>query len=295
MKATKNGRLLVALYNSADEYISKLTQEQHSKLANDKFALGWHGCKDYDHLMEKMVEDKDEISEYKKMRTNITSFAKSKVGYEKQYRDSGTEFNYSRFIDGRTCVYKKKPVYTNGTISSKLVRIFVYNGGSCGVKSSSLRYQTIATLELIKALQSQGKDVELYSCSIFDDCFCSHNKELLEVVCLKKGNEPLVLPRVVAGASPYFFRCFMVRARSNTVCNSEISKLLGEDEGSAKFDYGMGCVGSLLKGDKPRKDILACFSKLSLNTEGAIFIDHQEVRDEYDLKEFRKKHNITIF
>jgi hypothetical protein len=294
-------RLLATKSNSMDEYITEIiTQEQHQAMMDASFfnESSWLGVSSYEELTQKMLCDEHEVHAYKKLKASCTHvFAKSKTSYVKQYRDSGMFFNHTRYLDGReNCVWKKKPTTDCGSTNNKLISIFVGTGGACSVDVSELRYQMVAVLELVKALQALGKDVEIHTVNFYRgglEIVDEHESlSLMEVITIKKGTEATVIPALIAGLSPSFFRCFKVKARCSTHAPKDWSELTKEQ---LKFDEGMGRADRIKDYcDEIKPHYKRALERLGLYNPNAIFIDTNEVKCERTLKNFRTKHNLII-
>lgn len=288
MKNTKKNDWFVLSFPSLEEYIDQLDEKGITNIKDElTYNANFLCVKDYETLEQNMRYDKELMDIYLKSNGYI-SFANQKaVAFERQFRESGTHFDYARYLDGRTCVYKRKPVYVSGSGKSKIVSVIVNLSENYLATKKQMMYKTMAVIEIVKALQSQGMNVELHVL-LPSYKFFKTGKSFLVHICLKRGDAPLIVPEVVAACSPYFMRCYFVSAfrnRFHLKTKTEIEgKVLRSNNGSAiRFDDGT-ITPSL-------RDKIFSFCGIERD---AIVIETKSITTSYELKTFRKEHGIQI-
>ena len=287
-------KLLTYQFASPEEFLGAIGKKYLNKLGMLIDMGKWRKdfiCVDsYAELQEKMKFDKELMDVYFKSEGYITSPKTKSYQYERQYRDSGARFDYGRYLEGRPCVYKMKPYPVSGSHNAKVVHVVVMASEWCHRTKEELMYKTMAVIEVVKALQSNGKNVEIDLVNLSQNTLRS-GEDLCIKINLKKGNQPLVVPKIVSVLSPYFYRCYCIsalRVRNHPTFNGLDTKGFGKKV----YTSGMGYARPLdCYSNKEKKDL---FRTLGIDLASSVVIDTDEILSLKALLAFREKHGILV-
>lgn len=288
MKTHEDGDNVAIYFNSLSEHLGQFHDKDIEILAEEiDFNPMFYCVKSYAELLTKMNYDEAFVKTYNKIKADIYLPSKKSVATFKQYRDSGNHFNFQRYLDGRPCVWKSKKIEDNGGKTSRTVPVLFNLGEHKDVTQRQMSFKALACAEMVKAIQTQGKNAEVYAVKYTGEP-TRERFELTIVTKIKGGAEPLVIPRLLAALSPYFFRCYYIGAQKDYIRYKDFTP----QQHTNRFRSGHGWSKEI-NDDFPRyRKLLA---KLGLTgLENAIVIDTLEVYDKYSLDEFRAKHGITL-
>lgn len=287
MKIHEDKTNICMSFNSLDEYISQLFDQDIEFMASAIKRKPVFACvKDLAELLAKINYDEELVSTYNKIRADIYLPSKKSVATVKQYRDSGNHFSYTRYLDGRPCVWKGKKVEIEGSKSSRTIPIIVNIAEPWFATKEEMTFKAIAAAEMVKAIQSQGKNVELFV-TAWTHLPTKGRYDTVHIIKIKGGADPLVIPRLLASVSPYFFRAYMILAQSRYLRYKDYTP-------SRNNIMRKGC-GSVKNINTDRKEFFRLIGALGISgVDNAIIIDSGEVTDQNSLENFRKKHGITL-
>lgn len=287
MKMKQNGNWFVVSFKSVKEYIDELDESGIENIKYNVHVDPRFSCvKNYDTLLEKMRYDKDLMRTYLKTEGHISFVKEKALVNERKYRDSGTYFEYARYLDGRTCVYKRKPVDMAGSGRGGIVSVVLNVAENCKETKARMMYKTLATIEMVKLLQAQGKNVELHIVAPFVNYFRGGENILFHIL-IKRGDAPLIVPEVVSTCAPYFMRNYIVMAQGY---NFHL-KTRTEFEGTiVRCNHGSAVRFGKYMDDNTKENIFS-FCRIE---KTSIIIDSQTCVSEIELNAFRKEHGIQI-
>ena len=279
----------VASFATPKEFIDNISYHRDSIEEKIKENPTFCCVDSIEDLDTRMKYDTELMDIYKKVRGNVV-FSKTKMTVkEKQYRDSGTCFDYPRYLDGRQCIYRKVPREIMGSSRSKTISIVVNIGENFGATKQDMMYKTEAVIEMCKTLQAAGRNVELHVIDLIYFPFRNTRCNLCHHIIIKRGDEPLIVPKVVSILSPYFMRCYMV-AGVRTLDYRYEPKYWPRLQ-NKKFTNSMGMA---IKIEQLGTDFCKKLFAFCGIAEDTVVID-KGLLDEWSLRNFRKKNNITIF
>lgn len=287
MKVYEDKNYIALYFNSIKEYIDQLFDQDLEILSSEIKRRPDFACvSSYPELITKMNYDEEFISSYDKIKADVYLPSKKSVAVVKQWRDSGNHFNFQRYLDGRPCVWKGKRVEYEGGKQSRTVPVFINLSEPWYRTKEQLTYKALATAEMVKAIQSQGRNVELYLADLSARPTFGRY-DTLTVIKVKGGADPLVIPRLLSAISPYFYRCYLLLAQKKFLRYKGFTP-----DRSNIMRKGHGHVRSIAQNKE-------AFARLirALGIEGmdnAIIIDCGEIIDKHDLEDFRRKHGITL-
>ena len=288
MKVHEEDRVICLYFTSTQEYIDQLYDQDLENMAAQIKESPHYSCvKDCAELLKLMNYDEEFVKLYGKIKADVYLPSKKSVATVKQWRDGGTHFSYSRYLEGRPCVWKGKQVESAGNKASRTVPIMVSLSEPHYVKKDELAFKAIACAEMVKAIQAQGKNVELYAVKWAQDPTTRGGYDTLHIIKVKGGADPLVVPRLLSAVSPYFFRCYM--------CNAQSEKFRYKGFTPKRANIMRGSLGKVKEIAANRKEFFRLLHALGIiGADDAIIIDSGEVDSDYSLGKFRKKHGITI-
>lgn len=288
MKTYEDSDNVAIYFNSLSEHLGQFIDKDIETLADEiKWNQRFYCVKSYAELLTKMNYDEAFVKTYNQIKADIYLPSKKSVATVKQYRDSGNHFNFHRFLDGRPCVWKARKIEDCGGKTSRTVPILFNLGELKDVTQKQMSFKALACAEMVKAIQSQGKNAEVYAVKYTGDP-TREKFELTIVTKIKGGAEPLVIPRLLAALSPYFYRCYYIGAQKDYIRYKDFTP----QRHTNRFRRGHGWSKEITY-DFPRYRKL--LSKLGLaGLENAIVIDTHEVYDKATLEAFRAKHGITL-
>lgn len=214
IKLSRARGTLFVLHNSIEEYIKSLPDEIIEKMKQEiEYNPKWRSVKDYEDLLSKMKEDKDMLKSYRESTATVTFPPTAIVRKEREWRDSGNQFDYGRYIEGRPCVSRIRKAVEYGSSRSNIIPIFVNLAEACKVPARKMVYKAIAVSEYVKACQAQRKNVEVYTSCVSRNCFRAETggpRNFVEFIRVKSASAPLIPQKIIAGTSAYFFRCYIL-------------------------------------------------------------------------------------
>lgn len=287
MKVYEDKNYIAIYFNSIKEYVEQLFDQDLEILSSEIKRRPDFACvKSYAELLTKMNYDEKFVQTYGKIKADIYMASKKSVATVKQWRDGGSYFSYSRYLEGRPCVWKGKRVEYEGGKQSRTVPVFINLSEPWYSTKEELTYKALATAEMVKAIQSQGRNVELYLADLSARPTFGRY-DTLTVIKVKGGADPLVIPRLLSAISPYFYRCYLLLAQKKFLRYKGFTP-----NRSNIMKKGHGHVRSIAQNKE-------AFARLirALGIEGvdsAIIIDSEEVTSQGDLEKFRRKHGITL-
>lgn len=287
MKVYEDKNYIAIYFNSIKEYVEQLFDQDLEILSSEIKRRPNFACvKSYAELLTKMNYDEKFVQTYGKIKADIYMASKKSVATVKQWRDGGSYFSYSRYLEGRPCVWKGKRVEYEGGKQSRTVPVFINLSEPWYSTKEELTYKALATAEMVKAIQSQGRNVELYLADLSARPTFGRY-DTLTVIKVKGGADPLVIPRLLSAISPYFYRCYLLLAQKKFLRYKGFTP-----NRSNIMKKGHGHVRSIAQNKE-------AFARLirALGIEGvdsAIIIDSEEVTSQGDLEKFRRKHGITL-
>lgn len=126
--------------------------------------------------------------------------------------NDGDDMNYDRFIEGLPSL--KKRVRTGGNKNGKFVHLHVGVCECCAVDAEDMLYKSYTAVKIADYLEQQGYRVQISTFAEVENLgyFKSDRIDYLLVeVTIKKFEDPLLLPTMLACVSPWFFRYHMFR------------------------------------------------------------------------------------
>ena len=287
MKVHEDSNNIAIFFNSVKEYIDQLFDKDLETLASEiKRRPSFTCVESYADLLSKMNYDEEFVNTYNGIKADVYLPSKKSVAVVKKWRDSGNHFSYTRYMDGRPCVWKAKRIEYEGGKQSRTVPIIINLGEPWYREKKQMAFKALAAAEMVKAIQSQGRNAEVYVAD-FSGRPTKGRYDLLLFIKVKGGAEPLVIPRLLSSISPYFFRCFLMYAQRDFLRYKSFTPTRNNI-----FTKGHGYAKSIVDN---RKQFDSLIRGLGIaGVDNAIIIDTGEVRGPETLKEFRAKHGITI-
>lgn len=287
MKVYEDKDNIAIFFNSVKEYIDQLFDKDLEILAAEIKRRPSFACvKSYADLLEKMNYDEEFVKTYNDIKAEVYLPSKKSVAVVKQWRDSGNHFNFQRYLDGRPCVWKAKRIEYDGGKQSKTVPIIINLGEPWFREKRQMTFKALAAAEMVKAVQSQGRNAEVYVAD-FSGRPTKGRYDTLVVIKIKGGSDPLIVPHLLSAISPYFLRCYLILAQNKFLRYKGFTPTRNNI-----FTKGHGYAKSIVDN---RKQFDTLIRGLRIDgVENAIIIDTGEVKGPESLKEFRAKYGITI-